>query len=223
MGLRRLAIIPARGGSKGLPGKNLAEINGYTLIGRAAACAAEAEVFDTIVVTTDYDQTKLGWLPFDAIYSPRPPELARDDTDITDVIKHVLGALGEQYDCLALLQPTSPTRTPEIVRECVLAVTSWSDAALTVSPVPPEYHPHRQFDVDELGHLKQAHPNGKTVSNRQSLHPTYIRNGLCYAVLVDSFLANGLLGFWPRPIFTEGRHVNIDTPEDLEEARRLLG
>jgi CMP-N,N'-diacetyllegionaminic acid synthase len=168
-----------------------------------------------VVVSTDIE------LEFEADVVRRPPELATDTADITDVIRHVLTFVGE-FDCLALLQPTSPTRTPEIVRECVLAVTSWTDAALTVSQVPPEYHPHRQFDVDELGHLKQAHPNGKTVSNRQSLHPTYIRNGLCYAVLTDSFLANGLLGFWPRPIFTQGRHVNIDTPEDLEEARRVL-
>jgi CMP-N,N'-diacetyllegionaminic acid synthase len=213
--LRRLAIIPARSGSKGLPGKNLAEINGESLIERAIRCARLSDAFDHIVVTTDIEGE------FSAQTIRRPAALATDSANVADAVEHVLRT-NATFDMLSLLQPTSPTRTPDIVRECTLAVTSWSDAALTVSQVPFHYHPHRQFDVDELGHLTQAHPNGKTVSNRQSLHPTYIRNGLCYAVLTDSFLANGLLGFWPRPIFTQGRHVNIDTPEDLEEARRVL-
>jgi CMP-N,N'-diacetyllegionaminic acid synthase len=169
-----------------------------------------------VVVSTDIE------LEFEADVVRRPPELATDTADITDVIRHVLTFVGE-FDCLALLQPTSPTRTREIVRECVLAVNSWIDAAVTVSEVPVKHHAQMQLMTDHFGYLMQAHPDGETVTNRQSLGRTYIRNGLCYAVTTDAFKQHGLFGWRCRPVFTAGKHVNIDTPEDLEEARRLLG
>jgi CMP-N-acetylneuraminic acid synthetase len=184
------------------------------LIERAIRCARESDVFDQIVVSTDIDRK------FSADVLLRPEAFATDSSPITDTIKHVLGWY-EDFDTLALLQPTSPTRTPEIVRECVLAVNSWSDAAWTVSEVPLHYNEQRQLHICEsLGVLRGP---GLWPTNRQELYPSYIKNGLCYAVTTEAFHKHGLHGSFCRPILTEGRHVNIDTPEDLEEARRLLG
>jgi CMP-N,N'-diacetyllegionaminic acid synthase len=189
------------------------------LVARAIRCADEANIFSEIVLSTDIHDAPWGEA---TIIHQRPEHLATDASSIEDTIADILKMV-PGFDMLALLQPTSPTRTPEIVRECVMSVTSWIDAAVTVSEVPVKYHAQMQLMPDHFGYLMQAHPDGETVTNRQTLGRTYIRNGLCYAVTTDAFKQHGLFGWRCRPVFTAGQHVNIDTPEDLEEARRLLG
>jgi CMP-N,N'-diacetyllegionaminic acid synthase len=217
--LKRLAIIPARSGSKGLPGKNLAEINGESLVARAVRCARETEMFTNIIVSSDDIE-----IIRSANCEPhlRPPHLATDDANIEDTIEDILRIWGK-FDVVALLQPTSPTRTPEIVRECVGAIDDdYFDAAMTVAEVPVKYHGDLQMGVawcEQGGEV--LHPR---VINRQSVCPRYIKDGLCYAVRTESFHKYGLFGQHCKvALVTYGRPVNIDTPEDLEEARRLLG
>ncbi len=215
--MRRLAIIPARGGSKGLPRKNLAIINGETLVERACRCAIETGGFSEVVLSSDDDELLYSVTNASALHH-RPPELATDEASIEDVIKHVLERRTfKDFDVIALLQPTSPTRTPQIVRECVEAIGWEYDAAWTVSPVPLHYHRDRQLNI---GHGLVG--PGRIVTNRQSLEQTYIKNGLCYAVETKTFKVAGLSGIQCKPIITTGEHINIDTEEDLEAARRVL-
>jgi CMP-N,N'-diacetyllegionaminic acid synthase len=219
--MRRLAIIPARSGSKGLPGKNLAEINGESLVARAVRCARESEIFDAVVVSTDDAdiQMVLSEAPGVAVLE-RPEAFATDSSPVTDAIKHVLGWF-EDFDMLALLQPTSPTRTPEIVRHTVMSIDKVFDAAMTVTAVPVKYHSELQMVEGRRYYGLQG--KGLRVVNRQSLPQHFVKSGHCYAVTTKSFMTHGLFGKRCYPILIDGPHINIDTPEDLEEARRLLG
>ncbi len=226
--MKRLVIIPARAGSKGVPGKNLKIINGVSLLGRAVLTARATELFDRVFVSTDSAEyakeaarygADVPWL--------RPEELATDDALVADTISHTLEQFakhGETFDTLALLEPTSPLRTPQIVRDVVLAAeaSGW-DAAFTVSEVPKPYHALKQFRLDERGAasfvMDEASPN----VNRQSLYPTYIRNGLAYAVRVPAFLeTHSVHGTRAKAIVVDEEVVSIDTEEDLRLAERLL-
>jgi len=199
-----------------------------TLLARAVRCARDTGLFDRIFVSTDSpdyaeEAARLGvetpWL--------RPAELASDTALVADAIRHTLETFagrGEKFDTLALLEPSSPLRTPRIVRRTVEAAEAegW-DAAFTVSPVPPSYHPLKQFRIDGEGAaafvMREAVPN----VNRQSLAPTYVRNGLAYAVRVPAFLeTHSIHGTRAKAIVVTEPAVSIDTPEDLREAERLL-
>ncbi len=225
---RRLAIIPARSGSKGVPGKNLRVVDGQTLLARAIAVARETGLFDRIYVSTDGDDyveeaARAG------IETPfkRPAELAADNSLVADAIRYTLDtfeARGEQYDTMALLEPTSPLRTAGIVQETVHAAEAegW-DAAFTVSPVARKYHPLKQVHRSEEGALSFCSPEAGPNVNRQQLERTYVRNGLCYAIRVPAFLAtHSLHGTRVKGILFEDQAVSIDSLRDLEEVRRLL-
>lgn len=225
---RRIAIIPARSGSRGVPDKNMRPILGETLLARAVRCALETGLFARIFVSTDSERyaaeaARLGietpWL--------RPAELASDTALVADAIRHTIEEFarrGETFDTLALLEPSSPLRTPEIVRDTVAAAEAegW-DAAFTLSEVPRHYHALKQSRLDESGAahfvMAEARPN----VNRQSLYPTYIRNGLAYAVRVPAFLdTHSVHGTRAKGLVVEEPVVSIDTEEDFALAERLL-
>ena len=224
----RIAMIPARSGSKGVPDKNMRRIGGCSLLARAIICARETGLFERIFVSTDSPEyaREAGLLGFEPPWL-RPAELAADNSLIADAIRHTLesfAASGEVFDTLCLLEPSSPLRTPGIVRKTVAAaeLAGW-DAAFTVSKTPVQYHPLKQFELDDEGAaafvLKKASPN----VNRQSLAPTFIRNGLAYAVGASAFLAtNSIHGTRARAILVDAAAVSIDNTDDLAEAERLL-
>lgn len=224
-GLKRLAIIPARGGSKGLPGKNLALVAGETLLARAVRCAREAGIFDTILVSTEDQATAdAGRKAGAAVPFLRSPQLASDSAAVIDAVREVLARLETRFDTVALLEPTSPLRTPEIVRQTMAAAESeGADAALTVSPAPARYHPLKHFRIAADGKVRFAVEEGAKVVNRQELEPTFLRNGMCYAVRVGAIEAgHNILGSALRAVVVDGPAVNIDDAADLAEARRLL-
>ncbi len=224
---RALAVIPARGGSKGLPGKNLKKIGGETLVARAVGVALESGVFSRIVVSTDdmaiaAEGRKAGAdVPF-----LRPAALSSDTANVLDAVQHLLPALSAdgEFDLVVLLEPTSPARTPAIVRETVLAACAeGADAAFTVSEVPLRYHARKQFERDQNQFAVHAQPSGKAVVSRQQLAPTFIRNGMCYAVRRSALAAgHGILGSHARLVIVTGPVINIDGAEDFALARQVL-
>lgn len=227
---RRLAIIPARGGSRGLPGKNLALLGGETLLARAVRCARDSALFELVLVSTD-DQAIAaeGRRAGAAVPFLRGPELASDRAAVLDTVRDVLARLAADgqgaFTLVALLEPTSPLRTPEIIAQVIAAAEADGfDAAFTVAPVPTRFHPLKQFTLDGLGAARHAVPAGAAVVNRQDLAPSYIRNGMCYAVRTSALAAgHGLLGERARAIPIPGPIVNIDDAEDLALARRVIG
>lgn len=225
----RIAIIPARGGSKGLPGKNLAEIAGESLLARAVRCARASGLFSTILVSTDDSRiAEEGRRAGAAVPFLRPAELAGDSAAVIDAVRDAVRRFredqGQNFDLVALLEPTSPLRTPDIVRAVVLAAESpGADAALTVSPVPTRFHVLKQFVIPGDGLVQFAVEGARGVVNRQELGPTFIRNGLAYAVRTSAIDAGfDMLGQSARALVVDGPYANIDDPADLLEARRLI-
>lgn len=226
---RRLALIPARGGSIGLPGKNLASVGGASLTARVVRCAIETGLFDYILLSTDdaliADEgrrhgAQVPWL--------RSPELASDTAAVLDTVRDSLCRLQEaglpSFDVVVLLEPTSPLRTVEIVKRTVAAAESDGvDAALSVSAVPVHYHPRKQFKLDTEGFATLFETGRGPVVNRQELDRTFIRNGMCYVTRTTALAAGaGIFGTRLRTVLVSGPVVNIDAPEDLALARQIL-
>jgi CMP-N,N'-diacetyllegionaminic acid synthase len=227
--MTRLALIPARGGSKGIPGKNLAAVGGRSLLARAVECALATNLFHTVLVSTDDEAIAAegrragAQVPF-----LRPADLAGDAAPVIAAIRHAVATLeaagGPPFDLVALLEPTSPLRTPDLVRQTIaIAETEGFDAALTVSTVPTRFHPLKQFRPDARGCLVHHSEEGSHIVARQQLRETFVRNGLCYATRRSALDAgHGVLGRATGYLVVPGPIVNIDDPEDLELARRLV-
>lgn len=227
--VRRLAVVPARGGSEGVPRKNLQVVAGQTLLARAVWCALAVGVFDEVMVSTDDDEIAgAGLLAGAAVPFRRSATASGDRASSTDVLRDVLSAyeaVGTQFDLVALLEPTSPMRTADdIARTVVAAEAEGWDAALTVSEVPTSYHPDKQFCLGAHGDAVFFTDAGPTIVARQQLSPTYVRNGMCYAVRTLRIQEGGtIFGTRARAVVVDRPYVNIDSPEDIARARQMLG
>lgn len=226
-----LAVVPARGGSKSIPRKNLRVVGGTSLIGHAANICHQLDWIDVAVISTDDEEiaqeaTRRGLeCPF-----LRPPELSDDTALSIDAWRHALLASEEhfrrQFDVTILLEPTSPLRIAEDVERTVAAVVDgkWQ-AAATVSPTSPSYTPHKTLVRSDDGSLDFYLDGGGQYSIRQRIPDYYHRNGICYALHRESLLD-------PDNRYIVDRHccavvidrplVNIDEPFDLELAEWLM-
>jgi CMP-N-acetylneuraminic acid synthetase len=220
-----LALVPARAGSKGVPGKNLVRLAGNSLTERAVRCAREAGVFARIAVSTDGDAIAAEAIRTGAEVIRRPPDLAGDAANVVDAIAHaldVLAADGFTPEAIVLLEPSSPLRTPGMIKEAVAALAI-ADAVFTVSVVPSRFHPRKQFRVDADGTAHRIVTDVAPPVRRQELAPTVVQNGAVYAFRTAMFLAHrSVLGPSPRALVISEPLVNVDTPADVAEARRLL-
>ena len=225
---RRLAVIPCRGGSKGVPRKNLAIVNGLSLTARAILFSQESGLFDLIHVSTDDEEIALEAKKFGApVAFLRSTSASSDSSSSTDVIREVHQMFMNQnkrFESIALLEPTSPMRTISVVRETLEAIEeSDYDAALTLSPVSISYHPDKQFTVNQDDEASFFSDTGRKIKSRQQLSTTYIRNGFCYAIRGESIdKGTDIFGFKLRAVMCDIPYVNIDSFDDLERCRKLL-
>lgn len=227
---RRLAVIPARGGSKGIPDKNLQIVGGQSLVCRAVTCAEESQIFDRILVSTDSVRIAehVRELDHDVPFL-RSAENSGDATPTTAVILEVLEALGNSdgpFDTVTVLEPTSPMRTPaDVVSTTLASEVEPYNAALTLSPVDLHFVASKQIALTKEGIALQACTKQAVSASqpRQVLEPTFIRNGAAYAVRVETFLAtSSLMGTCARGIVLDRFLVNIDSFEDLLEAEEFF-
>ncbi|MEI6096322.1 MAG: hypothetical protein WCR08_12845 [Gammaproteobacteria bacterium] len=224
----RLAIIPCRGGSKGIPRKNLQIVNGISLTARAILFSQESGFFDVIHVSTDDEEIAAEAERYGSLVEFfRSDAASSDSSSATDVIREVhqvFANQNNQFDSIALLEPTSPMRTSEIVKQTINAIEDTEfDAALTLSPVQSSYHPDKQFSLNQKNNAEFFTSTGHTIKSRQQLSTTYIRNGFCYAIRGDSInKGSDIFGFNLFGVICNIPYVNIDTPEDLFLCRKLL-
>jgi CMP-N,N'-diacetyllegionaminic acid synthase len=223
-----LALIPARGGSKGLPGKNTRPLHGKPLIAWTIEAAKHAGLFDRVLVSTDsrdiadVAERYGGLVPF-----LRPAEIAGDATPMRDVIRHAIeaeSAAGHEPEIIILLQPTSPLRSAEEIRAAAqLLRSAGCDSVVSVSPVPLHLCPDFVFRIED-GSLRHFLPEGAEVRRRQDVRPAWYRNGTVYAFWRRTFERfNDIYGQDCRPLFTDpNRSITIDTLEDFEAAEALL-
>ncbi|MBO6783025.1 MAG: acylneuraminate cytidylyltransferase family protein [Alphaproteobacteria bacterium] len=224
-----LAVIPARGGSKGIPGKNLKLIGGLSLVGRAARLAASQSWVDQVIVSTD-DAGIASEAVRQGAEAPfmRPSELSGDAASSDDMWRHAWESAEEHYgrrfDVSLLLEPTSPLRQPADLTATMDALLSGSHAAAaTVSATPAHFSPHKTLTVGGDGRIGFWAEDGSRYNRRQNVPALYHRNGLCYALRREPFLEGApILGQDCAAVVIERPVVNIDEPFDLELAEWLL-
>ncbi|MBI3554730.1 MAG: acylneuraminate cytidylyltransferase family protein [Deltaproteobacteria bacterium] len=229
MGIERtLAIIPARGGSKGIPNKNIQILAGKPLIAWTIEAARKAKSLDRILVSTDSQEIAdiaIGYgaeVPF-----LRPPELALDETPGAVPLVHALRWLeqNEQYrPALVLcLQPTSPLRLAEdIDNACRLFAAK--KAGIVLGVTRPQHHPYWLKKPGADGRLSPFVSDEASKTRRQDLPSVFATNGAIYLMRTEPFLKAA--GFEHADTFgyemPAERSIDIDTPADLEIAESLL-
>ena len=225
-----LCLIPARGGSKGIPGKNMAKLCSKPLLYYTFnATKNSSYISRTILSTDDTAIAEYGKTSGIEVHK-RPKELAGDDTPMKDVIKYHLSALekeGYVPDVFILLQPTSPLRTEKHVDEALQALLNddAADAIVSVVDVPHQYLPMKIMEKDETGAIHFYAADGEKYTTRQKLPRLYARNGAAiYAVYLKAFKETGSL-YGKRCLPYEMKQeesVDVDTPFDLYIAECLM-
>lgn len=222
---RILALIPARGGSKGIKKKNIAVLNGYPLISYTIKESLSSKYVDDTVVTTDSDEIAKVSLEYGArLPFMRPKELADDNSKTIDAVIHAIDELkkmGEEYDVLLLLQPTQPLRTHEDIDMAIEAYFEHGmQAMVSVSPV--DDHPLLIRTIDENGKLNTLLEENSTC-RRQDMARYYRVNGCIYINAVDELSEDTSFNDNPIGFLMSKEHsVDIDEAKDLYLAEYYL-
>lgn len=222
-----LAVVPARSGSKGIPDKNLQQINGLSLIALAARCLHAVPAVNRRLLSTDSPRYAEEGVRH-GLECPflRPHELSTDQAGAIETMQHAWIAaeahFAERYDVLLIVEPTSPLRRPSDIEACLQLLSDPTvDSVVTVSRVDTKFHPAKLLKIEGQS-LRFHMPEGATVKSRQSLSSFYYRNGACYAIRRRLLLEEGkIFGDHTLPHVIDRPLVNIDEPFDLELARWL--
>jgi len=223
-----VGIIPARGGSKAVPRKNIRMVGGAPLIAYSILAAQQSCRLTAFATTTDDSEVAEVALRYACHVIERPPELAQDNTPMVPVLVHALDAMERQasgsFDIVVLLQPSSPIRTGVDIDNVILMLEEdpQADSIISVAPVD-DNHPARMYLRDDAGWLSCLYPQWET-ARRQDLPEIYHRNGALYAcrraVLVEQ---RTLLGTRRKAyVMSADTSVNIDREIDLVVAERLI-
>lgn len=226
--MKVLGIIPARGGSKGVPRKNIRNLAGKPLIAYTIESSQTAETLCHCVLSTEDAEIKQIAESYNCPVIDRPEELARDDTPSFPVILHAAKTAasksGEIYDAICLLQPTTPQRTAAHIDQAIKKFTaSTADTLLSVCRVPEHFHPNWVYLSKDDNELIRACPNNVMATRRQELPPAYIRNGAIYIVRWNTLVSNQTL-YGSKLISYEmpnSDSLNIDTMQDWEIAKKI--
>ncbi|TGB02733.1 cytidylyltransferase domain-containing protein [Halobacillus salinus] len=223
-GKKVLGIIPARGGSKGVPRKNIRPIAGKPLIAWTIEAAKNSVYIDRLIVSTeDLETVRVAqeWgaeVPF-----VRPRELAQDDTPGAAPALHALSVLSD-YEYVVLLQPTSPLRTAEDIDGCIAACIE-ADAPSCLTVVEADQHPQWMYGINDSSYLTSLTPDKERVIRRQDLPKVYAVNGAVYIAEAgwlrqtkDFFKEGHTLAHIMEP----DRSWDIDTPLDFSICDFLL-
>jgi CMP-N,N'-diacetyllegionaminic acid synthase len=218
-----LAIIPARGGSKGLPRKNILDLGGKPLIAWTIEASLNSRFITKTIVSSDSSEILEVAKEYGADILKRPSEYATDTASSEDVVRHALESTSNIFDYLVLLQPTSPLRRvidinnsiKKILKENATALISGYEVDSTVLEV---------FKEDSIGYIKGISGNKYPFMGRQSLPKTYMSNGAIYIVKVDDFLKNNSFITEKTIIFkmSKIKSLEIDTKADFEKIKKHI-
>jgi CMP-N-acetylneuraminic acid synthetase len=227
--MRILGLIPARGGSKGVPRKNIKLLCGRPLLAYTAEAALASRLISRVILSTEDEEiAQIGQRFGVEVPFLRPAELARDETPMLPVAQHAVRFLEERndhFDAVCLLQPTNPLRSAEDIDACIqLLESGQADAVVTTLAVPAEHNPHWVYFRDAQGLLCLSTGESTPIPRRQDLPTAVHREGSVYVTRREtlmeknSFYGARLLGHEMRP----ERSVNIDTPNDWRRAEQLI-
>jgi N-acylneuraminate cytidylyltransferase len=223
-----LAIIPARGGSKGVPRKNIKDLGGKPLLAYTVEAAKKSKLIDRLIVSSEDEEIievakSLGVeVPF-----KRPVQLAQDQSGSIGVVQHAVEWLerkGDVYDAILLLQVTSPFREEGFIDKAIQKFNkSGADALVSVLPVPHEYNPHWVFESDDNDQLHIATGEDEIIKRRQDLPKAFFRDGSIYITKTECIKNGGFFG--KKLTYIESNpdlYVNIDMMEDWKKAEAIL-
>jgi CMP-N,N'-diacetyllegionaminic acid synthase len=235
--MKVLGVVTARGGSKGLPGKNLRPLAGKPLIAHTIDAARESQAFDRVMLTTDDDAIADAgrWYGCEVPFM-RPAELARDETPHLPVLQHAVQWLreSERYepDAVMILQPTSPLRRVSDIRESIaLLERSGADSVVSVSEVPAHYNPMRMLRVDENGVATlfvTGEPVRRRINRRQDMPAAWTMNGAIYlfrTFVLDPRRDGGASLYGDRTAAYVMPHdfgISIDSLDDWSAVEQIL-
>ena len=223
-----LGLVPARGGSRGVPGKNIKRLAGQPLLAYAIDAATASGVIDRLILSTDDEAiAEVGrGLGFEVPFM-RPADLAADETPMLPVIQHAIETLadsGWNAEIVVLLQPTSPLRQPRHIHDAVCRLReTGADSVVTVVELPRHQSPDYVMRIDE-GRLVPFLQEGERITRRQDARPAFVRDGTVYASRARTVREQqSLYGRDCRPLVLPATEsLSIDTIEDWHEAERRL-
>ncbi|MGH9802132.1 MAG: cytidylyltransferase domain-containing protein [Blastocatellia bacterium] len=227
--MKVLGLIPARGGSKGMPRKNIRLLAGKPLLAYTAESALASKLLTRIILSTDDEEiAEVGRNCGVEVPFLRPAELAEDATPTLPVVQHAVRFLesqGERFDAVCLLQPTNPLRRTSDIDGCIeLLESAEADAVFTMLAVPAEHNPHWVYFKNADGSLWLSTGEATPIPRRQSLPTAFHREGSVYVTRRDVVMLNNSL-YGPRVIGFEierQRSVNIDSASDWARAEAML-
>jgi CMP-N,N'-diacetyllegionaminic acid synthase len=225
---RVIALIPARGGSKGFPRKNIAMLAGKPLIAHTIEAAQGSHLVDEAWVSSDDEEILSIASAYGVRTLIRPHELADDKASAVGVVEHFIAALPDELrsrdPLIVYLQPTSPLRNASHIDSALLAMVA-AGTNCTVSVVEAEASPFKAFQLDSDGRLKSLFDEHMSNERRQDLPRCYFPNGAIYAFNITSFRSrrgfpsNGSLPF----IMSAEDSIDIDNADDFTRAHTALG
>lgn len=219
--MRILALICARAGSKGVPGKNFRPLNGKPLIAWSIETALECNAVDKVVVSTDGQNIADIALEYGAeVPCLRPDELAGDDSLQIDAIRHMVMTLedqGESFDAILLLQPTCPIRNVQNVESCIDKMLQ-TNCDTVISLIEVHGGASTLYRCDDDGHLKQLEDASKKGILRQKVEGLFHRSGSIYLIKRDVIInEHAIYGPDVRGVvFDPSSGFNIDTEFDWQ-------
>ena len=216
--MRALGVIPARGGSQGVPRKNLRELCGETLVARAVRIAREARTLDRVAVSTDDDEIAEAARAAGAEVVSRPAEIARDDSPTEDALLHALDALGVEPEFVVTLEPTAPLRRAQTIDRCVELATA--RAAGSVVTVVESRASWGRLDADQRFTLLQP----GAPRRRQEREPVYAESGTVWVTRTASLRTSRSVLADPvyAVVVDEEEALDINSLLDLRIAEAVL-
>ncbi|GFE82012.1 hypothetical protein GCM10011487_40120 [Steroidobacter agaridevorans] len=223
-----LALIPARGGSKGVPRKNLAVLCGRPLLEYTVRAAVDCAAIDASYVSSDDAEILEVARRLDARAVERPPAFATDAASAIEVVRHFIETLPAELRArdplIVYLQPTSPLRDAQHL-DAAFELLARHGATTLMSVVELEKSPFKAFGLDERQRLRSLFDERLSNARRQDLPPTFLPNGAIYIFAVSDFLSrdgfpsNGSVPY----VMSAADSIDIDTPDDLQRVERILG
>lgn len=226
--MKILAVIPARGGSKGIPKKNIKLLGGKPLLQFTAEKALASKLLTQVILSTDSEEIaqvgkKIGLeVPF-----MRPESLAMDTTPTIEVLQHALAFYENQgvfFEAICILQPTTPFREDGIIDKAIEKFKATNvETLISVLEVPHQFNPHWTFEVDNQENLKIATGDLKIIPRRQELPKSYYRDGSIYIIktnlIKEGVLFKNTIGYIES---NPKNNVNLDTMEDWILAEKII-
>jgi CMP-N,N'-diacetyllegionaminic acid synthase len=223
-----LAVVPARGGSKGVKLKNIRRIGDTSLVAKVGEIVQQINIIDKAIVSTDHHEiAKIAMKSGLEVPFFRPEELSGDRIGDVDVLTHALLEMEKinntKYDIIVMLQPTSPDRTVKHITDAISKfIKTKAESVWTVSETDSKGHPYKQLVIED-DTIDFFDKRGREIIARQELTATYHKNGIAYVISRDCLInKKSIEGDKCIPFLVDGYVSNIDTELDIAFAEFLL-